>query len=62
LKFGKVLRKPAAFIVVAIAGTSGFEGIFFDDEAAKLKGYEVGAITNANLPLHYYFCSECGCE
>ncbi|MHB1355106.1 MAG: DUF6790 family protein [Anaerolineae bacterium] len=30
-------------VIVAIAGTSGIEGIFFGDQAAKAKGYEVGS-------------------
>ena len=30
-------------IIFAIAGLSGFEGLFFGKEAAEIKGYEVGS-------------------
>lgn len=30
-------------IIVAIAGTSGFEGLFFGKASAKLKGFETGS-------------------
>ena len=54
-------------IIVAIAGTSGFEGIFFGNEAAKIKGYEVGSnyqrqsaialLSYAAIAILVYFCN-----
>lgn len=36
------LHLMVSFIIVAIAGLSGLEGIFFGEESAKNKGFEVG--------------------
>lgn len=41
-------------IILAIAGTSGIEGIFFADQAAREKGYEIEAIIKSSRLLLCY--------
>ena len=53
-------------IIVAIAGLSGLEGLFFGKQAAEIKGYEVGSryqkqsaialLSYAFVALLVYFC------
>jgi len=41
-------------VIVAIAGISGFEGLFFEKKAALAKGFESGGNYLNNLHLRYY--------
>jgi len=54
-------------IIVAISGISGFEGLFFGNMSAKIKGFEVGSnyqrqsaialLSYAAVALIVYFCN-----
>ncbi len=54
-------------IIVAISGISGFEGLFFGNISAKIKGFEVGSnyqrqsaialLSYAAVALIVYFCN-----
>ncbi len=40
-------------VIVAIAGISGLEGLFFSKKAAEIKGYETGSNYQRQSAIHY---------